>query len=187
MPQILSLWGFFLYKYHLGKNTSVIFKISCVIVIILYSRVIKLKMEKFPNFILISYLLLWQQMERVIWLCNLFLKCEIQILCSNWNPLRFQEKLSHFQHSLSPFISFPPKFANSIAVICSWLHALLEKNTFFPFDVQIWSTSSLTLCLLLLGSFTMAQKLSIIFLSSTLKKNFPKSTKTRSPAPKKYV
>ena len=96
------LMRFFLYKYHLGKNTSVIFKISCVIVIILYSRVIKLKMEKFPNFILISYLLLWQQMERVIWLCNLFLKCEIQILCSNWNPLRFQEKLSHFQHSLSP-------------------------------------------------------------------------------------
>ena len=127
-------------------------------------------------------------MERVIWLCNLFLKCEIQILCSNWNPLRFQEKLSHFQHSLSPFISFPPKFANSIAIICSWLRALLEKNTFFSFDVQIWSTSSLTLCLLLLGSFTMVQKLSISFFS-TLKIIFPKSlsTKTRSPAPKKNV
>ena len=129
-------------------------------------------------------------MERVIWLCNLFLKCEIQILCSNWNPLRFQEKLSHFQHSLSPFISilssFPPKFANSIAIICSWLRALLEKNTFFSFDVQIWSTSSLTLCLLLLGSLTMVQKLSISFFS-TLKIIFPKSlsTKTRSPAPKK--
>ena len=127
-------------------------------------------------------------MERVIWLCNLFLKCEIQILCSNWNPLRFQEKLSHFQHSLSPFISF--FFSSQICKFHCHYMFLTARPTwekyFFSFDVQIWSTSSLTLCLLLLGSFTMVQKLSISFYS-TLKIIFPKSlsTKTRSPAPKK--
>ena len=57
---------FFLYKYHLGKNTFVIFKISCDCYsntnvcsreMILYRMYIciNLKMEKFPNFILISY------------------------------------------------------------------------------------------------------------------------------------
>ena len=148
-------------------------------------------MEKFPNFILISYLLLWQQMERVIWLCNLFLKCEIQILCSNWNPLRFQEKLSHFQHSLSPFISFflfLPNLQIPLPLYVLDCAPYLRKILFFSFDVQIWSTSSLTLCLLLLGSFTMVQKLSISFFS-TLKIIFPKSlsTKTKSPAPKKNV
>ena len=131
-------------------------------------------MEKFPNFILISYLLLWQQMERVIWLCNLFLKCEIQILCSNWNPLRFQEKLSHFQHSLSPFITFflsfflfLPNLQIPLLLYVLDCAPYLRKILFFPFDVQIWSTSSLTLCLLLLGSFTMVQKLSISFFSVT--------------------
>ena len=81
---------------------------------------------------------------------------EIQILYSNWNPLRFQEKLSHF-HSPPLFLSFQICKFHCISSFLS----LLEKNTFF-FDVQIWSTSSLTLCLLLLASFTLVQKLSMI-------------------------
>ena len=126
-------------------------------------------------------------MERVIWLCNLFLKCEIQILCSNWNPLRFQEKLSHFQHSLSPFISF---FSSQICKFHCHYMFLTARPTWEKYFFFLWCSDLINILTnfvsVIVGQFHYGTKI-VNYFFKYIKKKFPKSlsTKTRSPAPKK--